>query len=226
MDRNLIKSFILVSGFIMCYKFNIILYYMAKTRKVGKRRNLGNKQNSRRQVKAKGYVEAVSDLLSKKLNDVHLRTYGQEFVELGKPEDPSLPSHILSYIPAKTIYIYRLREALVLNKKILRQQQDLINQLEMAGVDGPSTGTRSKGKKYNYRDPMLNELHLEAYHTKRTITTIKDMLSRIEQGNTNVLPQGFKSYEEFRYDKEQPGWNMARMTYAKKYRPPGYPNWR
>ena len=199
---------------------------MAKTRKVGQRRNLRKKLKSRRQLNAKGYEQAVSDLLSKKLNDVHLRTYGQEFVELGKPGDPSLVSHITRHIPAKTIYIYRLREALVHNNNILRQQQDLIHQLEMAGVDGPSTGTRSKGKKYNYRDPMLNELHLEAYHTKRTITTIQHMLSRIEQGNTNVLPQGFKSYEEFRYDKEQPGWNMARMTYAEKYRPPGYPNWR
>jgi hypothetical protein len=199
---------------------------MAKTRKVGQRRNLRKKQKSRRQLNAKGYEEAVSDLLSKKLNDAHLRTYGQEFVELGKPGDPSLVSHILSYIPAETIYIYRLREALVLNKKILGKQEALINQLEMAGVDGPSTGTRSKGKKYNYRDPMLNDLHLEAYHTKQIIATIQNMLSRIEQGNKNVLPRGFKSYEEFRSDKDQPGWNMARMTYTTRYRPPGYPKWR
>jgi hypothetical protein len=200
---------------------------MAKTRKVGQRRNLRKKLKSRRQLNAKGYEQAVSDLLSKKLNDVHLRTYGQEFVELGKPGEPSLVSHITRHIPAaETIYIYRLREALVLNKKILRQQEDLINQLEMAGVDGPSTGTRSKGKKYNYRDPMLNDLHLEAYHTKQTISTIQHMLSRIEQGNKNVLPQGFKSYEEFRSDKDQPRWNMERMTYTTRYRPPGYPKWR
>jgi hypothetical protein len=195
---------------------------MAKTRKVKQRRNLGKKQKSRR--RAKGYEQAVSDLLSKKLNDVHLATYGREFVEPGKPGDPSLPSHIFSYIPAETIYIYRLREALVLNKKILSDQEALIKQLKMSGADGPSNRTRNKGR---YKtDPLLEDLELEAYHTKQTIATIQHMLSRIEQGKKDVLPQGFTSYEEFRSDKDQPRWNMERMTYTTRYRPPGYPNWR
>jgi len=195
---------------------------MAKTRKVGQRRNLRKKQKSRR--RAKGYEQAVSDLLSKKLNDVHLATYGREFVELGKPGDPSLPSHILSYIPAETIYIYRLREALVLNKQILGKQEALIKQLKMSGADGPSNRTRNKGR--HNTDPLLNDLELEAYHTKWSIMQIEGLLSRIEQGNKNVLPRGFKSYEEFRSDKDQPGWNMERMTYTTRFRPPGYPNWR
>jgi hypothetical protein len=198
---------------------------MAKTRKVGQRRKLAKKQKSRRRAKGyeEGYEEAVYALLSKKLNDVHLATYGREFVEPGKPGEPTLPSHILSYIP-EIAYVRRLRKALVLNKKILSDQEALIKQFKMSGADGPSNRTRNKGR--HTTDPVLNDLELEAYHTKQTISTIQHMLSRIEQGNKNVLPQGFKSYEEFNSDKDQPGWNMERMTYTTRYRPPGYPNWR
>jgi len=194
---------------------------MAKTRKVRQRRNLAKKQKSRR--RAKGYEEAVYALLSKKLNDVHLATYGREFVEPGKPGEPTLPSHILSYIP-EIAYVRRLREALVLNKKILSDQEALIKQLKMSGADGPSNRTRSKGRYTT--DPVLEDLELEAYHTKWSIIQIEGLLSRIERGAKDVLPQGFKSYEEFNSDKDQHGWDMARMTYTTRYRPPGYPNWR
>jgi hypothetical protein len=81
---------------------------MAKTRKVGKKRNLVKKHKSRRYAKGydkayvkayeeeeKAYEEAVSALLSKKLNDVHLRTYGQEFDD---PGNPSLVSQIVSHL--------------------------------------------------------------------------------------------------------------------------------
>jgi hypothetical protein len=194
---------------------------MAKTRKVGQRRKLVKKQKSRR--RAKGYEEAVYALLSKKLNDVHLATYGREFVEPGKPGEPTLPSHILSYIP-EIAYVRRLREALVLNKQILDNQKAEIKKLQMSGTDGPSNRTRNKGR--HNTNPKLNDLELEAYHTMRSIDTIQSMLSRIERGAKDVLPQGFKSYEEFNSDKDQPGWDMARMTYTTRYRPPGYPNWR
>lgn len=42
--------------------------------------------------KQKAYEEAVSALLSKKLNDVHSRTYGREFTDL------SLVSQIVSHL--------------------------------------------------------------------------------------------------------------------------------
>jgi hypothetical protein len=45
--------------------------------------------------KEKAYEEAVSALLSKKLNDVHLRTYRQEFDD---PGNPSLVSQIVSHL--------------------------------------------------------------------------------------------------------------------------------
>ena len=67
---------------------------MKKTRKV-KLRNLLRKYKSRRNAKGKTYEETVSALLSKKLNDVHLRTYDQEFHD---PGNPSLVSQILSHL--------------------------------------------------------------------------------------------------------------------------------
>jgi hypothetical protein len=120
--------------------------------------------------------------------------------------------------------VRRLREALVLNKQILDNQKAEIKKLQMSGKDGPSNRTRNKGR--HNTNPKLNDLELEAYHTMRSIDTIQSMLSRIERGAKDVLPQGFKSYEEFNSDKDQPGWDMARMTYTTRYRPPGYPNWR
>jgi len=201
---------------------------MAKTRKVGKRRNLRKKQKSRRQ--AKGYEQMVPAFLSKMLNKVSLDTYNREFVDSGKP---SVVSRILSYLPKRDVkgviyradkadYERRLREALVLNKKILGDQEALIKQLKMSGADGPSNRTRNKGR---YKtDPVLEDLELEAYHTKWAIIQIEGLLSRIERNALDDLPRGFTNYSEFR--TEAPGWDMPRMTYTTRFRPPGYPNWR
>ena len=201
---------------------------MAKTKKVRQRKNLGKKQKSRRQ--AKGYEQMVPAYLSKMLNKVSLDTYKQEFVDNGKP---SVVSRILSHLPKKGVkgaihradkaeYERRLREALILNRKILSDQEALIKQLKMSGIDGPSTRTRNKGR--HTTDPVLEELELEAYHTKQAIMQIERFISRIEQGALNDMPDGFTSYGEFL--RERPGWDMPRMTYATRFRPPGYPNWR
>lgn len=203
---------------------------MAKTRKVGKRRKLIKKQKSRRQTKAKGYEQMVPAYLSKMLNKVSLNTYNREFVDSGKP---SVVSRILSYLPKRDVkgviyradkadYERRLREALVLNKQILGDQEAKIKQLKMSGIDGPSRRTRSKGRYAT--DPVLEDLELEAYHTKWAIMQIEGLLSRIEQGRLDDLPRGFTNYDEFR--REAPGWDMPRMTYTTRFRPPGYPNWR
>jgi hypothetical protein len=201
---------------------------MAKTRKVKQRRNLGKKQKSRR--RAKGYEQMVPAYLSKMLNKVSLDTYNREFVDNGKP---SVVSRILSHLPKRDVkgaiyradkadYERRLREALVLNKKILGDQEALIKQFKMSGADGPSNRTRNKGR--HTTDPVLNDLELEAYHTKWSIMQIEGLLSRIEQGRLDDLPHGFTNYSEFR--REAPGWDMPRMTYTTRFRPPGYPNWR
>lgn len=201
---------------------------MVKTRKVGKRRNLGKKQRSRRH--AKGYEQMVPAYLSKMLNKVSLDTYNREFVDNG---NPSVVSRILSHLPKRDVkgaihrsdkaeYERRLREALVLNKKILSDQEALIKQLQMSGADGPSRRTRSRGRYAT--DPVLEDLELEAYHTKWVIMQNEGLLRRIEQGRLDDLPRGFTNYSEFR--REAPGWNMPRMTYTTRFRPPGYPNWR
>jgi len=198
---------------------------MAKTRKVVKRRNLRKKQKSRR--RAKGYEQMVPAYLSKMLNKVSLDTYNKEFA------DPSVVKRILTYLPIRDVkgHIYRsdkadyerrLREALVLNKKILSTQEALIKQLKMSGADGPSNRTRSRG--IYATDPVLEDLELEAYHTNWSIMQIEGLLRKIERNELDDLPNGFTSYDEFR--REAPGWDMARMTYTTRYRPPGYPNWR
>jgi len=201
---------------------------MAKTRKVGQRRNLAKKQKSRR--RAKGYEQMVPAYLSKMLNKVSLDTYNREFVDNGKP---SVVSRILSHLPKRDVkgaiyradkadYERRLREALVLNKKILGDQEALIKQFKMSGADGPSNRTRNKGR--HTTDPVLEDLELEAYHTKWSIMQIEGLLRSIERNELNDLPRGFTNYSEFR--REAPGWDMPRMTYTTRYRPPGYPNWR
>lgn len=201
---------------------------MAKTKKVRQRRNLRKKQKSRRQ--AKGYEQMVPAYLSKMLNKVSLDTYKQEFVDNG---NPSVVSRILSYLPKKGVkgaihrsdkaeYEHRLREALVLNKKILSDQEALIKQLKMSGIDGPSRRTRSSTR--HATDPVLEDLELEAYHTRMAIMQIEYIISRVEQGALNDMPDGFTSYGEFL--RERPGWDMPRMTYTTRFRPPGYPNWR
>jgi hypothetical protein len=201
---------------------------MVKTRKVGKRRNLRKKQKSRRQ--ARGYEQMVPAYLAKMLNKVSLDTYNREFVDNG---NPSVVSRILSHLPKREVkgaiyrsdkadYERRLREALVLNKKILGDQEALIKQLKMSGADGPSNRTRSRGR--HATDPLLEDLELEAYHTKWSIMQIEGLLSRIERNALDDLPRGFTNYSEFR--REAPGWDMPRMTYTTRFRPPGYPNWR
>lgn len=187
---------------------------MAKTKKVRQRRNLRKKQKSRRQ--AKGYKELVSTLLSKKLNDVHLITYGREFT------DPQLVSYIFSLsLSDKDKYERRLREALILNQKILSDQEALIKQLKMSGVDGPARRTRSSGR--HTTDPVLEDLELEAYHTRMAIMQIQHILSHVKT-NPTYMPYGFTNYGDTL--KERPGWDMPRMTYTTRFRPPGYPNWR
>lgn len=88
---------------------------MAKTRKVGKRRNLIKKHKSRRKAKGKAYEESVSALLSKKLNDVHLATYGREFFE------PALVSTIASQLDdtSDTICEICLKSMIINSKSVV-----------------------------------------------------------------------------------------------------------
>ena len=200
---------------------------MAKTKKVNQRRNLRKKQKSRRFGRGKEQMVAVA--LSKMLSKVSEDTYGQEFHDNGKP---SVVSRILSYLPIesaieaieateKAEYKRRLEEALILNQKILSDQEALIKQLKMSGVDGPARRTRSKGRYAT--DPVLEELELEAYHTRWAIVQITGILSHLKN-NPTYMPYGFTNYGDTLI--ERPGWDMPRMTNTARFRPPGYPNWR
>ena len=91
----------------------------------------------------------------------------------------------------------------------------------MSGVDGPARRTRSKGRYAT--DPVLEDLELEAYHTKWAIMQITGILSRVKN-NPTYMPYGFTNYGDALI--ERPGWDMPRMTYTARFRPPGYPNWR
>lgn len=185
---------------------------MAKTK--GVKKQFLRKQRTRK-MKAKGMKKVVANYLGKILNDVHLRTYGQEFA------DPSVVSQIMSHIPsAKTEYKNRLINALALNTRILAEQKAEIKRLEMSGLDGPARRTRSKAQPAT--NPVLEELRLEAYHTRMVIMRLQYLAQKIRHGETSV-PHGYKDYAEFL--KGDPGWDMERMAYVRRERPPGYENY-
>jgi len=201
---------------------------MAKTKKVGKRRNLRKKQNSRRQVKAKGYEQMVPAYLAKMLNKVSLDTYNREFVDSG---NPSVVSRILSHLPKRDVkgaihradkaeYERRVLAAIPLNEKILKTQEAEIKRLEMSGIDGPAQRTRSKAKPAT--NPVLEELRLEAYHSDWVLMQLQRIAQRIRDGE-NTVPYGYRDYGEFL--RGDPAWDMERMGYVKRFRPPGYQNY-
>ena len=70
---------------------------MRKTRKVGKQKQFRQKHKSKRL--GRGKEDMVSVWLEKKLNDVHVRTYGQEFAD----NDKGITSNILSYLPKASV---------------------------------------------------------------------------------------------------------------------------
>jgi hypothetical protein len=94
---------------------------MTKTRKVGKKRKLVKKHNSRRY--AKGKKDEISFLLKTMLDDVHTRTYRQGFVD---PGHPSLVSHIVSHLlPSEEDRQLEKRVAR-LEKEVAQREQELI----------------------------------------------------------------------------------------------------
>ena len=166
------------------------------------------------------YKKKVTDLISQRLN---------QSAKFAKSINYGIASKIINTIPTthltnvrqKAEYKRRLEEALILNQKILSDQEALIKQLKMAGVDGPAKGTRSSGR--HTRDPVLEDLELEAYHTNRAIMQIIGILSHVKN-NPTYMPYGFTNYGDTL--RERPGWDMPRMTNTARFRPPGYPNWR
>ena len=197
---------------------------MVKTRRVRGRLRKKLKSNKR----GRGKADELPFLIKTMLNNVSLKNSGTEFYEKGIVEK------IAALLPKRDVkdaihradradkaeYERRIIAALALNQNILKEQEAEIKRLEMSGIDGPAQRTRSKAKPAT--NPVLEELRLEAYHTRWLIMQLQRKEQQIRNGDTRV-PDGYRDYGDFL--KPDPGWDMERMGYVKRYRPPGYENY-
>lgn len=197
---------------------------MAKTRKVKRVRGLSRKKMNLKR-RGRGKADELPFLIKTMLNNVSLRNNGTQFYEKGIVEK------IAAHLPKRGVkgaihradkaeYERRVLAAIPLNEKILKEQEAEIKRLEMSGIDGPAQRTRSKAKPAT--NPVLEELRLEAYHTKWVIMQLQYIAQRIREGK-NTVPDGYRDYGEFL--RGNPGWDMERMGYVTRFRPPGYENY-
>jgi hypothetical protein len=194
---------------------------MAKTRRVKKTRRVSrNKMTSKK--RARGKADELPFLIKTMLNNVSLRNNGTQFYEKGIVEK------IAAHLPKRDVkgaihradkaeYERRVLAAIPLNEKILKAQEAEIKRLEMSGIDGPAQRTRSKAKPAT--NPVLEELRLEAYHTGWVLMQLQYIAQRIREGK-NTVPDGYRDYGEFL--RGNPAWDMERMGYVTRFRPPGY----
>jgi hypothetical protein len=215
---------------------------MVKTQRVKKTRRVSRKKlNSKR--RGRGKVHELPFLVKTMLNNVNVKANNAQFYEKGIVEK------IMTMVPKRDVvkamatkaladkakadkakadkmnadkaeYERRILVALPLNEKILKTQEAEIKRLEMSGLDGPARRTRSKAQPAT--NPVLEELRLEAYHTRMVIMQLQYLAREIREGKTSV-PNYCKDYAEFL--KGMPGWDMERMAYVKRQRPPGYENY-
>jgi hypothetical protein len=213
-----------------------------KSRRVKKTRRVSRKKlNSKK--RGRGKVHELPFLVKTMLNNVNVKANNAEFYEKGIVEK------IMTMVPKRDVvkalatkaladkakadkaladkvnadkaeYERRILAAIPLNEKILKEQEAEIKRLEMSGLDGPAQRTRSKAKPAT--NPVLEELRLEAYHTRMVIMQLQYLAREIREGKTSV-PNYCKDYAEFL--KGMPGWDMERMAYVKRQRPPGYENY-
>ena len=194
---------------------------MVKTRRVRGRLRKKMKSNKR----GRGKADELPFLIKTMLNNVSLKNNGAEFYEKGIVEKIAalLPKRDVKgaiHRADKAEYERRIIAALALNQNILKEQEAEIKRLEMSGIDGPAQRTRSKARPAT--NPVLEELRLEAYHTRWLIMQLQRKEQQIRNGTISV-PDGYRDYGDFL--KPDPGWDMERMGYVKRYRPPGYENY-
>ena len=194
---------------------------MVKTRRV--RGRLRKKLKSKK--RGQGKADELPFLIKTMLNNVSLKNSGTEFYEKGIVEKIAalLPKRDVKgaiHRADKAEYERRIIAALALNQNILKEQEAEIKRLEMSGIDGPAQRTRSKARPAT--NPVLEELRLEAYHTRWLIMQLQRKEQQIRNGTISV-PDGYRDYGDFL--KPDPGWDMERMGYVKRYRPPGYENY-
>ena len=194
---------------------------MVKTRRVRGRLRKKLKSNKR----GRGKADELPFLIKTMLNNVSLKNSGTEFYEKGIVEKIAalLPKRDVKgaiHRADKAEYERRIIAALALNQNILKEQEAEIKRLEMSGIDGPAQRTRSKARPVT--NPVLEELRLEAYHTRWLIMQLQRKEQQIRNGDTRV-PDGYRDYGDFL--KPDPGWDMERMGYVKRYRQPCYENY-
>jgi len=194
---------------------------MKKTRRVKKTGRVSRKKmNSKK--RGRGKEHELPFLVKTMLNNVSLRNNGTQFYEKGIVEK------IAAHLPKRDVkgaihradkaeYERRVLAAIPLNEKILKTQEAEIKRLEMSGLDGPARRTRSKAKPAT--NPVLEELRLEAYHTGWVLMQLQYIAQRIREGK-NTVPDGYRDYGEFL--RGNPAWDMERMGYVTRFRPPGY----
>jgi hypothetical protein len=194
---------------------------MVKTKRVKKTRRVSRKKmNSKK--RGRGKADELPFLIKTMLNNVSLRNNGTQFYEKGIVEK------IAAHLPKRDVkgaihradkaeYERRVLAAIPLNEKILKTQEAEIKRLEMSGIDGPARRTRSKAKPAT--NPVLEELRLEEYHSGWVLMQLQRIAQRIREGK-NTVPDGYRDYGEFL--KGDPAWDMERMGYVKRFRPPGY----
>jgi len=194
---------------------------MKKTRRVKKTGRVSRKKmNSKK--RGRGKEHELPFLVKTMLNNVSLRNNGTQFYEKGIVEK------IAAHLPKRDVkgaihradkaeYERRVLAAIPLNENILKTQEAEIKRLEMSGIDGPAQRTRSKAKPAT--NPVLEELRLEAYHTGWVLMQLQYIAQRIREGK-NTVPDGYRDYGEFL--RGNPAWDMERMGYVTRFRPPGY----
>ena len=224
---------------------------MVKTRRVKKPRSLRSLRSvrslSRKKLNSKkrgrGKEDELPFLVKTMLNNVNVKKNKAQFYEneiiqkimtlvpkrdvVKAIEDKALATKALATkaLAAKALadkaeYEHRILAALLLNEKILKTQEAEIKRLEMSGIDGPARRTRSKVNPAT--NPVLEELRLEAYHSGWLIMQQQYLAQKIREGKTTI-PYGYRDYGEFL--RGDPAWDMERMGYVKRFRPPGYENY-
>jgi len=194
---------------------------MKQTRRI--RGHLRKKMNSKK--RGRGKADELPFLIKTMLNNVNVKNNGTQFYEKGIVEK------IAAHLPKRGVkgaihradkaeYERRVLAAIPLNEKILKMQEAEIKRLEMSGIDGPAQRTRSKAKPAT--NPVLEELRLEAYHSDWVLMQLQRIAQRIRDGE-NTVPYGYRDYGEFL--RGDPAWDMERMGYVKRFRPPGYQNY-
>ena len=194
---------------------------MKQTRRI--RGHLRKKMNSKK--RGRGKADELPFLIKTMLNNVNVKNNGTQFYEKGIVEK------IAAHLPKRGVkgaihradkaeYERRVLAAIPLNEKILKMQEAEIKRLEMSGIDGPAQRTRSKAKPVT--NPVLEELRLEAYHSDWVLMQLQRIAQRIRDGE-NTVPYGYRDYGEFL--RGDPAWDMERMGYVKRFRPPGYQNY-